>query len=309
MPALGDLARLDQLTVLGGLEPTGDAASRLRATLEVIRLAMPSTDAALRTAAADYVQILAVKFAEADYPIPTRRAVQLVNNIIAVDATMTVLEGTVGGHTEDAFYLAARYSLPDQAWGAPMPQTTLLTAHRAAWQLVKLDDRSEVKAILIEPDALRRIALTLSSSLPGADAGRLVVDAFASLSRVARLATAAVLAPLLAQRSNWPVATVEPIARDFALIAASRAEQIAVQNGGADWRRVILSTHLAALDCGTVRSAVLTNVAIRLMLEDERFEMPDLAAAYDHAAQQLGDGTSVPRKHEPGVPKRKGRAA
>ena len=40
-----------------------------------------------------------------------------------------------------------RYSLPDQAWGAPMPQTTLLTAHRAAWQLVKLDDRSEVKAI------------------------------------------------------------------------------------------------------------------------------------------------------------------
>ena len=86
---------------------------------------------------------------------------------MAVGATMTVMGSAVDGHSEDAFYMAARYSLPDQAWGAPMPHTTLLTAHRAAWQLVKLDERSEMKAILIEPDAVRRIALTLCSSLPG----------------------------------------------------------------------------------------------------------------------------------------------
>ena len=54
---------LDQLTVLRGLETAGNAASRLRSTLEVIRQAIPSTDAALRIAAADYVQILAMKFA------------------------------------------------------------------------------------------------------------------------------------------------------------------------------------------------------------------------------------------------------
>ena len=80
-----------------------------------------------------------------------------------------------------------------------------------------------------------------------------------------------------------------------------------MQSGGADWRRTILSTHLAALDRDTIRGGVLTNAAVRLMQEDERFEMPDLEAAYDHAAQRLGDGPSVPRKHEPGVPKRKGR--
>ena len=121
--------------------------------------------------------------------------------------------------------------------GRAVPQATLLTAHRAAWQLAKLDERSEVKAILIEPDAVRRIALTLSSSLTGGEAGRIVVDAFSSLSRLARLATAAVLAPLAAQRTDLPAATIEPIARDFALLAASSAEQIVVRNGGADWRR------------------------------------------------------------------------
>ena len=67
--------------------------------------------------------------------------------------------GRVHGLSEDAFYTAVRYSLPDAGWGDPVPQATLLTAHRAAWQLAKLDDRSEVKAILIEPDAVRRIAL------------------------------------------------------------------------------------------------------------------------------------------------------
>jgi MoxR-like ATPase len=310
VPSLGELARLDQLTLLRGVEPAEDVAPRLRSTLEAIGQAIPSTGAALRLAAADYVQLLAAKLAAADHPISTRRAVQLVSNIIAVNATMTVTAAAVPGHSEDAFYLAVRYSLPNEGWGAPIPQTTLLTAHRAAWQLVKLDERSEVKAILIEPDAVRRIALTLSSSLTGAEAGRIVVDAFASLSRLARLATAAVLAPLLAQRPDWPVATIEPIARDFALLAASSVEQIVVQSGGADWRRTILSTHLAALDRDTIRGGVLTNAAVRLMQEDERFEMPDLEAAYDHAAQRLGDSAPGPRTHEmPAASKRKGRAA
>ena len=99
--------------------------------------------------------------------------------------------------SEDAFYMAVALLAPGRRRGAhPVPQTTLLTAHRAAWQLAKLDERSEVKAILIEPDAVRRIALTLSSSLTGGEAGRIVVDAFSSLPRLARLATAAVLAPL-----------------------------------------------------------------------------------------------------------------
>lgn len=289
VPSLGELRRTDQLTVLRGLEPVDDVASRLREALEAIRAAIQAIGSELRIAAADYVQILAQKLAAADHPVSTRRAVQLTRNIVAVYATLHVGAAGFAGADEDAFYTAVRYSLPDEGWGSPVPQSTLLTAHRAAWQLAKLDERSQVKTILVEPDAIRRIALALSSSLAGGEAGQIIVDAFSSLPRLARLATAAVLAPMAAQRTDLPVATIEPIARDFAGLASRSAEQIAVRNGGADWRRDILSKDLAALSRETPRGRVLTNAAIVLMLEDEPFSMTDLEAAYDHAAQVLGD--------------------
>ena len=50
-----------------------------------------------RVAAADYVQILAQKLADADHPVSTRRAGQIVRNIIAVHATLNVLGGRLHG--------------------------------------------------------------------------------------------------------------------------------------------------------------------------------------------------------------------
>jgi MoxR-like ATPase len=287
VPSLGELQRGDQLTLLRGLEQSDDAAARLRSALDAVRQAIPATASAIQLAAADYVQILAQKLADADHPLSTRRAIQVTRNIVAVHAALTVLAAARTETTEDAFYTAVRYSLPDEGWGAPVPQATLLTAHRTAWQLAKLDERSAVKAILIEPDAVRRIALALSSSLKGGEAGRIIIDAFSSLPRLARLATSAVLAPLAAQRTDLPAATVEPIAHDFALLASTSTSRIAVRNGGADWRREILSTHLAALPRDTARGRVLANAAVLLMEDDQPFEMPDLEAAYDHAARVL----------------------
>lgn len=289
VPSLGELGRSDQLLLLRGLEPMADAAQRLQRALETVRQAIPAAAAGLTLAAANYVQILAQKLADAEHPVSTRRAVQITRNIIAVYATLQVVPSAFTTTNEDAFYAAVRYSLPDDAWGHSVTQAMLLTAHRAAWELAKLDEHSELRAIMVEPDAVRRIALTLSSSLTGGDAGRIVVDAFASLPRLARLATAGVLGPVAAQRTDLPSSTIEPIARDFALLASSRAEQIAVRNGGADWRRNILSTDLAALKRDTPRGGLLTNAAMRLMLEDEPFAMADLEAAYDHAVQVFGD--------------------
>lgn len=297
VPSLGDLRRTDQLTVLRGLEQAEDAGPRLLAMLDAIRLAIPATTSTLQHAAAEYVQIVAQKLANAEHPVSTRRAVQLTRNIIAVAATLNIADGAAPrGHDDDGFeshryedavYTALRHSLPDEAWGAPVPPATLLTAHRAAWQLAKLDERSELKAILTELDPVRRIARTLASSLSGGEAGRIVADAFSSLPRLARLATAAVLAPLAAMRTDLPVATVEPIARDFAQLASRNAEQITVRNGGSDWRREILSKHLAALNRSTSRGRIVANAAVLLMQEDEPFEMPILEAAYDHAVQML----------------------
>jgi hypothetical protein len=259
----------------------------------------------LERRAAQYVQAVARKLAEAAHPISTRRAVQLTRNIAAVAAALQARpaparQSGTGRESldEDAFYTALRYSLPDEAWGAPVPHAVLLTVHRAAWQLAKLDDGDAAKAILVEPDPVRRIALALHAPLDAGTTGRIVVDAYASLERPARLVTAAVLAPLLSGRSDLPIATIEPIAGDFALLAASGTERITVRNGGADWRRDILSRQLPALDRSTLRGQCLANAAIVLLQADEPVQVQALEEAYDHAARQLlaapGGGTRRP---------------
>lgn len=293
VPALGELARTDQLAILSGLEPAADAASRLRTAVGDVQQARSALGPLLRESAAEYVQIVAQKLAAADHPISTRRAVQLTRNIMAIAAALQIQQPARqpdDGDREDAFYTALRHSLPDAAWGAPVPQTTLLAAHRAAWQLAHLDQRHETRAILLEGDPVRRIARTLASTQKGGDAGRIIVDAFSSLTRVARVATAAVLAPLIAGRTDLPAAIVEPIARDFALLAGRNVEQITVRHGGADWRREILSKHLAGLNRATTRGKLLANAAVVLMQEDEPFKMAALEAAYDHAHDVLKIG-------------------
>ena len=144
-----------------------------------------------------------------------------------------------------------------------------------------------MRAILLETDPVRRIARTLNSTVAGSEAGRVIVDAFSSLTPVARIATAAVLGPIVVRRLNLPIATIEPIASEFARLAARKSEQVAVRNGGADWRRQILSTYLAGLDRATTRGKMLANAAIVLMQQDERFETEMLESAYDHAQSTL----------------------
>ena len=291
VPALEDLARADQLAILAGLEPAENAASRVRATVAAVQEAATALEHALRESAAEYVQVVATKLASASHPISTRRAVQLTRNIVFVAAALRVQEGRLpldGNVGEDAFYTALRHSLPDAAWGDPIPQATLLAVHRAAWQLARLDRHNETRGILMEKDPVRRIARTLASRLDGAEAGRVIADAFSSLPRVARVATAAVVAPILAARKGLPLATIEPIANDFARLAARIDEGVTVRRGGADWRRDIVSRDLPALDRNTPRGKALTNAALVLLQEDERFEMAALEAAYDHASAVIG---------------------
>lgn len=290
VPALGELAREDQLAILGGLEQADDAAVRLRAAVDAVRRELDGIAPFLQKSAAEYTQIIAAKLANAEHAISTRRAVQLTRNIVAIAAALRAQDPDLrldDALREDAFFTALRHSLPDAAWGNPVSQTKMTAAHRAAWQLARVAERSEMKAILLERDPVRRIALTLASAVDGGECGRLIVDAFSSLDRATRIATAAVLAPLLASRKDLPAATVEPIAGEFAQLASRGTEQITVRNGGADWRRRILSQHLAALDRQTTRGRTLTNAAVVLMQEDEPFEMDTLERAYDHASEVL----------------------
>ena len=122
--SLGTCTRSISSTVLRGLErrPTMRRHA-CGARWQAIRQADPGDRRrASGIASADYVQIVAQKLAEADHPMSTRRAVQLTRNIIAVARARDrpARAPCDADASEDAFYTALRYSLPDAAWGAPV---------------------------------------------------------------------------------------------------------------------------------------------------------------------------------------------
>jgi hypothetical protein len=127
---------------------------------------------------------------------------------------------------------------------------------------------------------LRRLALAVTSELRGVEAGEIIVDAYSLLPRSARLVSSALLLPRVASRTDLPATTLETIARDAAEMAKTSRATVTVRRGGADWKRDILGSWLATLDAKTVRGRVLTNAAVALMNEDDRFVPADLERAY-----------------------------
>ena len=160
VPSFADLSREDQLAVLaGGHRQHAGAEERVRAAVQAVREALAADTGEWRSAAAEYVHIAAAKLAGAGHPLSTRRAVQVTANIGAVRAALAV---SGGGHAlDDVFYCALRVSLPDGAWGNPVPASTVLTVHRAAWEAARLEAGSPLKAIHAETNPVRRIALAL----------------------------------------------------------------------------------------------------------------------------------------------------
>ncbi len=135
---------------------------------------------------------------------------------------------------------------------------------------------------------MRRIALALSSGLSDFEAAEVISDSYAMLDTAARLATAPLLMPHLARRPGLPLSVVEAVAHDYTLVADPGVQSVMVQKGGHDWRRDVISRDLPALDRGSFRGQVLTNLGITLAANNERFSFADAERAYDEAADALG---------------------
>jgi hypothetical protein len=298
VPVLGQLSDDDRRAVLlGGGRPQPDASDKLREAVERCRARLGGSEGRLRGRAAEYVDVLAAKLAAAGHPLSTRRAVTLVRNVESLRAAQQTLlaeeNGPEGGSDlEDTFYAAARFSLPDAAWGRPVEKHVLLAAHRAAWEAAQLAADSPHRALLVETNPLRRIALALQLDLPPGEAGAVIADGFAGLSRPVRLVTSAVLFPMLAERADLPASTLEAVADAYATVARSGRETVTVRQGGRDWKRDILGTHLAKLDPTSPRDRVLQNAAAVLMADDERFDLDALATAWDEAKVALSPPAS-----------------
>ena len=286
VPSLGELNRADQLQLLRTQgQVAADAAPRLAQAVAAIAARLPAIDAELRPGAAEYVHVIAGKLATAGHPVSARRAVQLTRNIVAVRAAMAAADEQAV--VEDAFVAAVRCSLPDAAWGRPPQPTTVLAAHKAAWEIAKLDADSALRRVLTEGNPLRRIGAALGLPVGSPEAGPVIADAFAMLPRPARLACAAVLMPRLAHRTDLPAATIEAVAQDYALVAEEGISTVDVLRYGQDWKREVLSGFVPTLDRSTERGRVLLNAAVALVVSNEPFEPSVLAAAYDDAAGAL----------------------
>jgi hypothetical protein len=209
--------------------------------------------------------------------------VQVGRNIAAVAAAMHVL-GT-DGKADAPYWTGLRHSIPDAAWGHPVPGPQLLGAHKAAWEVARLENQPELKALLSERDPVTRIALAVeATSVPPLEAGKVVADSFAALSRPERLAIAPAIMARVGARPDLPASCLELVATTYAEVGQYGDSSVTVSQGGNDWKRAIVSSHLAKLDRASLRGRVLTNAAIVLMHNEERFEFKELAHAYDKAA-------------------------
>lgn len=292
-PGFDDLPPADQQLLLErGSEPAPGASEALRAALDGLIARLPATTERLRRPAAGYVRAIAAALRQAGHPLSTRRAAQLARNVPAVGAAHLAL-GT-GRPEEDAFYDALRASLPDAAWGRPLEASALLAAHRSAWEAVGLDPDGPMARIRREADPLRRIALALQAHAAGrlepSLAGPVVADSYAALPAAERVAASAALMPRLSRLGELPVVALEPVARDFARVAASSEARLSLSCSASDWRRGVLCQGLGSLDTTTERGRVLHNVAVALVEADTSFDLPRVAAAYDHAAAVLAPG-------------------
>lgn len=291
-PGFEDLSPADQRRLLErGSEESPGAREALRDAVAALNAALPEAAERLRGRAADYVRAIAASLRRAGHPLSTRRAAQLARNVVAVCAAHLAL--ATGRPEEDAFYDALRASLPDAAWGRPVEASALLAAHRAAWEALRLDPDGPLARIQGEADPLRRIALALRAHAggelePGA-AGAVVADSYAALPAAERLAAAAALLPRLSRAGGLPTTALEPVARDFARVAAGGAASLPVSCSSGDWRRQVLCQALPGLDTATERGRRLHNVAVALLEADTSFELPRLAAVYDRLAAALAE--------------------
>ena len=115
----------------------------------------------------------------------------------------------------------------------------------------------------------------------------MIADGFAGLSRPVRLVTSAVLFPRLTERPDLPANALEAVADAYAAVVRCGRETVTVRQGGRDWKRDILGTHLAKLDPTSPRDRALQNAAAVLMADDERFDLDALATAWDEASAVL----------------------
>jgi MoxR-like ATPase len=285
VPSLAELSQDDQRRVL---RPSEWSAEEARPTVtrlvEGAREALAPHHRDEAASVTEYAMLLAAQLARAGHPLSTRRAAQVVRNVLAVRAAASALGDA--DDPEAAYLVAARASTPDAAWGRPVAYEKLLAAHRTAWAAAGLAEGSARRRLLGETDPIARIAIVLDGDLPPHEAAEALADSYSLLPLPERLVAATFLMPRLTKRRDLPAAALEAVANDWARVGTARSAPVTV-GPGTQWMRPLLTSGIPKLDARTAKGRALTAVAAALLHEAHPFRLDDLAAAWERAASAL----------------------
>ncbi|MBK6407037.1 MAG: AAA family ATPase [Holophagales bacterium] len=285
VPALAELAVEEQRRVLRPSRWSGEEARpEVVRLVEEARAGLDDAGQSDAAAATEYAILLAAQLARAGHPLSTRRAAQLVRNVIAVRAAAQALGD--GDDPEAAFLVAARSSVPDAAWGRPVPFEKLLAAHRSAWAAAGMAEGSARRRLLTEREPFVRLAIALEGTLPPHEAAEVLSDAYSALALPERLIAAALVMPRLTKRRDLPAAALEPICNDWAEVGKPGAASV-TSGPGTRWVRPLLTTELPKLDRKTEKGRVLSAVAAHLLFQKHEFRLEELLAAWERAVAAL----------------------
>jgi MoxR-like ATPase len=282
VPSLRELPVEDQRRVLlsSPWNPE-DVRPALLGVLGRVREELAAEVTADRPAAAEYSILVAAQLESAAHPISTRRAAQLVRNILAVRAASRALGNP---DAQEGDYLTAlRCSLPDAAWGRPLPFPKLLAVHRSACAAVGLAEGSPRRRLLSEKDPMERMAIALDGGLPPHEAAGVFTDAYTSLPLQERYVAAVVVMPVLSRRRDLPAAALEPVAADWATLSMGRTDLVDIHPGAASWKKRVVTEDLPSLDLKTVKGKLLAAVGSTLLFDGFSYRRADLDAAWERA--------------------------
>jgi MoxR-like ATPase len=191
VPGWNGLTKQERRKLVLGGGPSRKASSHEEKNLGIPDLVAKCADLigaleeVLAEGLSDYVVQLVDLLGKARLPQSPRRARMLLQSILAVHAARIVLGGKDAALEESA-ELAVRCGLPENATEVPPSPSTVLAAHKQAWEVTSLEKDTAWRKVLEETDPVRRVVLADRLNLCDRDLSRIITQAIGEQENDAR---------------------------------------------------------------------------------------------------------------------------
>jgi MoxR-like ATPase len=199
--------------------------------MEACKTRIPALEEELADWLVDYIVCVVDLLEQAQLPQSPRRARMLARAVVAVHAARLVIEGE-DADLEQSCEIALTFGLPQNAAEVPPSRTTIVAAHKQAWEISSLLEGDAWRQVLEETDTVRRVVLADQLDLSDNDLSRLVTQALGGETSEARrlgLATAIFLA--FRDRRNLTPAAWEPLSQFTCRVLEPRAMNAQLRPG------------------------------------------------------------------------------